>query len=81
MASIYAARLLLPTPHELLLFLPAQLITAATGRPRVMRNLAPEAPPRPRFDIAALEPDYPEEKEEASSSTSNSRQLCTIQSW
>jgi len=28
-------------------YLPAQLTVAATGRPRVMRNLAPEVPPRP----------------------------------
>ena len=31
--------------------LSAQLITAPTGRPRDIRNFAPEDPPRPRFDI------------------------------
>ena len=31
--------------------LSAQLITAPTGRPKEIRNFAPEDPPRPRFDI------------------------------
>merc|ERR1719244_817622 len=31
--------------------LSAQLMTAPTGRPREMRNLAPAVPPRPLFDI------------------------------
>merc|ERR550519_2948261 len=33
--------------------LSAQLITAPTGRPKAMRNLAPADPPRPLFDILA----------------------------
>jgi len=33
--------------------LSAQLMTAPTGRPRAMRNLAPADPPRPLFDILA----------------------------
>lgn len=35
--------------------LSAQLITAPTGRPREMRNLAPDAPPRPLLDILPTE--------------------------
>ena len=31
--------------------LSAQLIMAPTGRPKEIRNFAPEDPPRPRFDI------------------------------
>ncbi|OCT55762.1 hypothetical protein XELAEV_18004271mg [Xenopus laevis] len=34
--------------------LSAQLMTAPTGRPREMRNFAPDEPPRPKGDKAEL---------------------------